>query len=52
MTIRVIVFDTGGCVIETDAFESWKDAIDWADGKGPVVEFLSVAWQGEGDETA
>lgn len=40
MIIRVIVWDD--CqVVETDCFDSWKDAIDWADGKGPVVEFLS-----------
>jgi hypothetical protein len=40
MTIRVIVW-TDGEMIETDVFDNWKDAIDWADGKGPTVEFLS-----------
>lgn len=40
MTIRVIVWFDGD-IVETDVFDSWSDAINWADGRGPVVEFLS-----------
>jgi len=42
MKIRVIVWDDYGCISETDIFDSWSDAINWADGRGPVVEFLSL----------
>lgn len=41
MKIRVIVWYDDE-IVETDVFNNWSEAVNWADGRGPVVEFLSL----------